>query len=285
MSVKVPTEKNFRRARTVRPVRKKGGKRSMPWRAATIAAAGVLGLYSTYRAFDLVVHASTLQVEAINVRGNDWLSTDEVRALMDGLRGSSILTADLQRYRARVMESPWVADVALRRILPSTVEVRVSERRPIGLCRLGRELYLVDRTGMLMDEFGPQYREFNLPIITGALRPGSGEPSIDERRVELAARVIDGLVEREDLSQRVSEIDVASLTNAVVMLDNDPALLHLGDENFMKRLHSYIELASTLRQTVPDIEYVDLRFEDRIYVRPTGSAAVKQVAPRPPAGN
>ena len=58
---------------------------------------------------------------------------------MDGLRGSSILTADLPRYRRRLMESPWVADVALRRVLPSTVEVFVSERTPMGLCRLGSD--------------------------------------------------------------------------------------------------------------------------------------------------
>lgn len=285
MSVKVPTEKNFRRAKTVKPGRKKKRGRSMPWRAATIAGAGVLALYSTYRAFDLVVHASALQVTEIVVRGNEQLSAGEVRALLDGLPGSSILTADLAHYRMRVLESSWVGDAALRRILPSTIEVQISERLPLGLCRLATELYIVDRSGMLIDEFGPQYAKFNLPLINGCLRPpSSGEPAIDERRIDLAARVIDGLAQRKDLAERVSEIDVTNPVNAVVMLDNDPALLHLGDEKFMQRVHSYIELAPTLRQTVPDIEYVDLRFEDRIYVRPTGSS-VRQVPIRPPAGN
>src|SRR5687767_3887463 len=116
MSVKVPTEKNFRRAKTAKAGRKKKRGRSIPWRAATIAAAGVLALYSTYRAFDLVVHASALQVTEIVVRGNEQLSGGEVRALVDGLRGSSILTADLAHYRMRVLESSWVRDAALRRI-------------------------------------------------------------------------------------------------------------------------------------------------------------------------
>ncbi len=140
---------------------------------------------------------------------------------------------------------------------------------------------------MLIDEFGPQYAEFkfDLPIITGSLRvPSTGEPSIDERRIDLAARVIDGLSARKDLASLVSEIDVSNPHNAVVMLDNDPALLHLGEDKFVERVHAYIELAPTLRQTVPDIDYVDLRFDDRIYVRPTGSA-VSQVTHRPPAGN
>lgn len=285
MSVKAPAEKNFRRARAVKPVRKKAARRGVSRRAATLAAAGLLGLYSAYRAFDIVLHASALQVQRIAVHGNVRLSSGEVQTLVDGLRGTNIITADLPRYRQRLMESPWVADVALRRILPSTVEVFVSERRPIGLCRLGVHLYLLDRTGTLIDEFGPQYAVFDLPIINGAVRlPSSGEPAIDERRVGLAARLIDDLAMRTDLSARVSEIDVSNAHDAVVLLRDDPALLHLGDEKFVERLHAYVELAPTLRQTVPEIDYVDLRFDDRIYVRPTGSA-VAQVASRPPAAN
>ena len=49
--------------------------------------------------------------------------------------------------------------------------------------------------------------------------------------------------------------------DAVVLLDDDPALLHLGEDKFVERVHAYIELAPTLRQTVPDIDYVDLRFD------------------------
>ena len=40
---------------------------------------------------------------------------------------------------------------------------------------------------------------------------------------------------------------------------------------FLQRLESYLELSTTLRQRVADIDYVDLRFDDRIYVRPAGA--------------
>ena len=163
-------------------------------RSARVCARRVVRRTPAYRAFDLVVSASTLQVRRIAVHGNVRLSAGEVQALVDGLRGTNILTANLGSYRRRLLESPWVADVALRRVLPSTVEVFVSERRPMGLCRLGSQLYLIDRTGMVIDEFGPQYAEFDLPIIDGLVRPpSSGQPAIDERRAELAGRVIDAL--------------------------------------------------------------------------------------------
>ena len=272
MTVKAPTEKNFRRAK-VRP----GGKKKpasgvwglLSWRVARWGAAVLVVSYAGYRGTTLVLHASGLQVRRIAVHGNVRISSGEVQAIVDGLRGSSILTADLTTYRRRLLQSSWVSNVALRRVLPSTIEVFVSERTPIGLCRLGTTLYLVDATGTLIDEFGPQYAEFDLPIVDGLVRtPSSGQPSIDEARAGLAARVIESLAARKDIAERVSQIDVRDAHDAVVMLQDDPALLHLGDEKFLERLQSYVDLAPALRDQVRDIDYVDLRFGERVYVRP-----------------
>jgi cell division septal protein FtsQ len=268
MSVKAPAEKNFRRA-NVKPVKRKGARAWMSWRAGRVVLCGLLVVYAGYRAFDLVVSASTLQVRHISVRGNVRLSAGEVQALVDGLRGTSILTADLPAYRRRLLESPWVADVAMRRLLPSTVEVFVSERRPMGVCRLNGQLYLVDRSGTLIDEFGPQYSEFDLPIVDGLVRaPAPGQPAIDEQRADLAARVIDEVAARKDLARRVSQIDVSDLHDAVVLLEGDATLLHVGEDNFLERLQSYVDLAPALHERVPDIDYVDLRFNERVYLRP-----------------
>jgi cell division septal protein FtsQ len=241
-----------------------------------------------YRTFDLVVTASPLQVSRIAVHGNVRLSSGEVQALTDGLRGTSILLADLDLYRAKLLESPWVADVALRRVLPGTVELFISERRPVGLCRLGDDLFLVDREGTVIDEFGPKYVEFDLPIIDGLVRaPDTARPTIDPARAELAARVIESLAARRDLAKRISQIDVRDIRDAVVLLDDDPALLHLGDERFPERLQAYLDLAPALRERVPDIDYVDLRFDERVYVRPAGGresvARRERPAPAPPA--
>jgi cell division septal protein FtsQ len=271
MSVKAPTEKNFRRAR-VKPAKRKGRRAWISWRVTRAVVCGLLVIYAGYRAIDLVASASTLQVRRIAVLGNVRLSAGEVQALVDGLRGTNILMADLPAYRRRLLRSPWVADVALRRVLPSTVEVFVSERRPIGLCRLGNQLYLVDRQGTVIDEFGPKYAEFDVPIIDGLVRAPAGEPALDPRRAELAARVIDAIAERTDLARRLSQIDVADLHDAVVLLEGDAALVHLGDERFLERLQSYVELAPALRERVPDIDYVDLRFDSRVYVRPANKS-------------
>jgi cell division protein FtsQ len=281
MKVKAPTEKNFRRARS-RPGRRRPLRSFFSWRAARIAATALVIVYAAYRSVELVAGSSLLQVRQIRVHGNVKLSIGEVHALMRGLQGSNILTTNLGRYRSRLLQSPWVAEVGLRRVLPSTIDVYISERRPFGLCRLGNQLYLIDRDGTVMDEFSPQYAEFDLPIVDGLVRaPKKGAPTVDERRAALAARVVDSIQASQDLIKRVSQIDVTDAHDAVILLDDDPALLHVGEEKFRERLQSYLEISEALKQRIPDIDYVDLRFDQRVYVKPRGHAdrTAVQLAP------
>ncbi len=89
-----------------------------------------------------------------------------------------------------------------------------------------------------------------------------------DRDSELAARVIEALAPRKDIAARGSQIDVRDNHDAVVLLEDDAALQHVGDDKFLERLQSYVDLAPALREQVREIDYVDLRFGDRVYVRP-----------------
>ena len=71
----------------------------------------------------------------------------------------------------------------------------------------------------------------------------------------------------------MSQIDVHDARDAVVLLESDPAMLHLGDDRFVERLQNYVDLSSALHARVPEIDYVDLRFDERVYVRPVGGTA------------
>src|SRR4029453_13664453 len=68
LSVKAATEKNFRRAR-VKPGKRRASKRRVSWRAVRLVVVALLVTYAVYRAFDLVVSASALQVQHISVNG------------------------------------------------------------------------------------------------------------------------------------------------------------------------------------------------------------------------
>ncbi len=283
MGVTVHSDKRFRR-RESRPGRRRR-LRSRPWWGLlrTAAMLGALA-YGGYRTSVWAVESSWLRIQHIAIAGNERLSRGEVLGLVEGLSGQSILLTDVGRWRERVLASPWVADATVRRRLPSTVEVTLRERHPIGIARLRDELYLVDSAGRVIDEFGPRYAEFDLPIIDGLVTvTADGNPAIDRARGELVARVLGSIRVRPELAARVSQIDVSEPQDVRVILNDDPAVVRLGNDRFAERLQSFIELAPALRERVPEIDYVDLRFDERIYVGParTVKTAVSVTA-KPP---
>ena len=279
MAVAAPADRRFRRAH-VKPSRKRGMGWRPVWLAVKVLLAAGLVFYGGWRAASLVLHADVLLIDQVSVRGHERLSTGEVMALVDGMRGENILMADLDVWRERLLTSSWVEDATLRRILPSRVEVAIRERQPMGVGRLGQTLYLVDHRGVIMDEFGPAHADLDLPLIDGlAAGPSAEGGLVDPGRAALAARLLAEIAPQAGLLAQVSQIDVSDPYDAVVMLEGDTARLRLGDRDFVDRLRGYLDLATAVRERVADIDYVDLRFGERVYVRPrgTGRGAVPAV--------
>jgi cell division protein FtsQ len=185
-----------------------------------------------------------------------------VRSLLSGALGQNLITIDLDAWRERLLGSSWIVDAALRRTFPSTLDVMVREREPVAAGRLNGDLYLIDADGVVIDRYGPRYAGLDLPIVDGL----SQASRIDEARAALAARLLSSVKTVPDVAQRVSQVDVADVHNASVILTGDPVVVYVGEDRFVERLRSYLELASALKERVPEVDYVDLRFDDRMYV-------------------
>lgn len=270
MPVSAPSDRRFRRAH-VTPAHKTRLLRGRVswWKAARAAVLLALLLYVGYRVTSDVLNAEALTITRVTVSGNTRLSKGEVVALLDGIRGTNMLTVDLESWRQKLLTSPWVADAAIRRVLPGTVNVAISERQPMGIGRINDDLYLIDDRGGIIDQFGPNYAEFDLPVIDGlAAAPQDNGALVDEARAMLASRVLTALQAKPALARRVSEVDVSDVRDAVLILKGDTALVRVGAEQFAERLQSYLDLAPALRERVAAIDYVDLRFDERVYVRP-----------------
>jgi cell division protein FtsQ len=269
MAVSAPTDKRFRRAHVTPRTRRRFALSRTRLVVAAIVAAGVLS--GGYQVVFAVLTSDVVTVRRIIVSGQSRLSRAEVLALVNGLEGRNMLILDLDEWRRRLRASPWVADAALRRVLPGTVDIVVSERQPLGIARLGERLYLLDRRGTVIDEFGPAHATLDLPLVDGLALPGPAPPDrpvVDEARAALAVRLLTSLETDPDLAGRVSEIHVSDVRDAAVLFEGDTALVRVGDDQFVERLRSYLDLAPALRERVPAIDYVDVRFGERVYVRP-----------------
>ena len=105
MAVTAPADKRFRRAH-LKPGRKRAGWARWRWRAAAVATLLLIAGYTTHRALNGIAGMRVFRVQRIMVHGNHRLSNGEVMALLDGLRGQSVLTVDLEQWRTAVLNSP-----------------------------------------------------------------------------------------------------------------------------------------------------------------------------------
>ena len=285
MSVTAPADRRFRRSQ-IHATRRRRLRARPVWRALRVI--GVLGLLAAggYWAAGAAADVPWLTVRHLRVHGNQRVHESEIAALLDGLAGENLLSVDLEQWRRQLFASAWVADARLRRRLPGTIDVEIRERVPMGIARAGADLFLMDAAGNVIDEYGPRYADCDLPIIDGLVPRSAARPiAIDRARGQLVSRLMAELRTRPELAKRVSQIDVTNLHDAHVILDGDPAVVRLGDARFVERLESYVGLQATLREQVPDIDYVDVRFGERVYVglSPASAAAPAPGKVTPPA--
>lgn len=107
-------------------------------------------------AADHVVEETTgeagLVVRKLSSDGRVRTSVDELRTVLDGLRGANILTVDIDHARRRIEELPWVKSATIQRRLPDTLHVSLVEREPLALAEAdGGRLVLIDEDGQVVN--------------------------------------------------------------------------------------------------------------------------------------
>src|SRR5437879_12681906 len=115
--VAAPADRRFRRAH-LKPARKRSAARAFLRPLIRYGVVALVLVYGAYRASAVVAHARMLQVDRIVVRGNERLSRGEILAVLNGLRGESLVWAELDRWRRRVLAAPRARAASARRSAP-----------------------------------------------------------------------------------------------------------------------------------------------------------------------
>src|SRR5262249_38640039 len=154
VSVAVSKDRRFHRAH-VKPARRRRPRHGVAAGVTEDTAIAAFAAVVGYRGGGEGGPGRVVPVGRVVVPRHTRLSPGDVLALLTGRRGENLVWTDLGAWRRRLLASPWVRDATLRRSLPSTVEVVLAEREPIGIGRVNGALYLVDDRGAVIDEYGP----------------------------------------------------------------------------------------------------------------------------------
>lgn len=162
-------------------------RRGVPAIVATVVVTALgTGLWFGYQ---FITTSDRFAIDQIEVRGADRLSPELVRAALPIQRGENLITADLEDARRALRTEPWIATADVRRQLPSTLIVEITEHAPAVVVEL-EHLYLADAQGRPFKRASESERS-DLPLVTGIAREDfTRDPDETSHRVVAALDVL-----------------------------------------------------------------------------------------------
>ena len=193
------------------------------------------------------------------------------RAARAGCAARTSCSRTSNAWRATLLESPWVRDASFRRSLPSTIDVVVQERTPIAVGRIGGTAVSRRRARHGPSTSSDPSTATSTCRSSTASRRRDADRGADEAQGAIAARLIVALRQKPMIAKRLSQVDVTDPHNV-----SSPAQRRsraaAPRRRPLSRAGRVVPVAGERRcdERVPDIDYVDLRFDGRVYVRPAG---------------
>ena len=89
-------------------------------------------------------------VNEVVVEGNVLTSTKEINKALGNLKNRPIATIDIQDLHDRLLRLPWVKHVTVQRMLPDTISIVLTEKKPIALYQDKKDYFPLDEEGKIV---------------------------------------------------------------------------------------------------------------------------------------
>jgi len=198
-------------------------------------------------------------IRTIEVTGASHTPRLALQQVIAPYRGTNLFKIDLAGLQADFRSLDWVERIEIEKTLPDTLKVRVFERRPAALAITDGRIRYVDGKGVLFADLTPETGNGELPLIVDAT-----DASEVRRCVEFLRRI---QLRDPGLYSRISEVAPMPLRGFRMYTRDLGAVVYADDES-VSQWGTLYAIAAAERYGKGAIVYADLRFEDRIVVKP-----------------
>lgn len=241
---------------------------------ATVRWAAIVAIHLTLvgaivvaglRVLDHVRVSPEFALEHIQIFGIERAPGETILRDLERYRGRNVLDLDLEEVSATVETHRWVQRASVRRVLPRSLRITVTECRPAAIGVGESVSWVVDEDGSPVTEVSSVHA-FDLPLLTG-LGP-QGEPAFQTalRRGVAALRRLEST--QPEWADGVVELDLSRPDRIVVTTVGSEPKLVLDPMRVERNLDQYLALRDEISRRLGETDYVDLRWRDRISLMP-----------------
>ncbi|MBU4202440.1 MAG: FtsQ-type POTRA domain-containing protein [Acidobacteria bacterium] len=201
-----------------------------------------------------------LDVRTVEVEcGNPALAA-RIQETLERRYLGNILLLDIQNLRSLIRRNPLVKEVFIRKMFPAALHMEVVQRIPAAyLDKTG--IYLIDREGVVIEKTD-RSNMGDFPLLTDS---GNFKRDMDVK-LALAWKCLDDLNPEE--KQTVAVLDFSRRGEVSVYCRNGEEEIRLDADSFASQFRFYL-LHRDMFHTFGRLRTVDMRFPDRVYLRPT----------------
>lgn len=216
------------------------------------------------------------------VQGNRLQKTEEIERVASKFIGKKMSDVSLSDIVDSILTLPYVRRAIATKELPDAIRVRIEERQPVAMARIGDDLKLIDEAGYAMNKSGAMSETGRLPLLSGFSKverdSATGLAKLNGAEAETALAFCKALRETRFARLVVSEVRVVSASQLQAFAASGEAkfLFAKGDyERQLERFEAFWKQVIVKRGVKP-FEYVDVRFDGKIFAKETEPMAPKR---------
>lgn len=212
-------------------------------------------------------------VKHIEIAGAAHTPRAAIEAITSRYTGLNLFKIDIALVQNDLGSLPWIQRIAIEKKLPDTLRINIVERTPVAIVRGGDGwLQYVDGNGAVLTEVSPSIGDDDLPLIAEA----SGSELTRSVRFVRDLKIADAA-----LYSRLAEVRPIAPRGFAVFDRELNTTVYLNGDDAPSKWRGLYAVTQGEQLGKSSIEYADLRFADRIVIKPkTAILAASSAAPR-----
>jgi cell division protein FtsQ len=200
-----------------------------------------------------------LFIREINFYGNRHLSVDDLNALTGCSTRSRLFSVSSGEIYRRLKKSPWIKEAMVRKDLTGRMDVHLTESVAVGVLLIDDKSWLIDREGVRLETIRQEPTYF-LPVV-------KTDPSVNREAYQEAVALAEILYDKKVMAQS-GNIEITGTRPEDITMMADDLVIKVGAGEFLKKLDKLNFVKEEIARRNMKVEYVDLRFADKIVVKP-----------------
>ncbi|MCI9087796.1 MAG: FtsQ-type POTRA domain-containing protein [Clostridia bacterium] len=182
-------------------------------------------------------------IHNIVVTGNEKITQEMIISLSGIELEKNTFKVSKSKVEQAIKTNAYIDSVKIKRKLPETIEIQITERKPTYMLTLGNAYVYMNTQGYLLEI---SLEKLEAPIIAGILTPedqiqeGNRLCSEDLQKLSSVIQIMDS-ANNNEIGKLITKINISDKQNYILELKSEKKNVHLGDTSNLSTKMLYIK--------------------------------------------